>query len=71
MKKLLVLVFLVSMSLAACGGSKKGDTTPAATETPATETTPGATGGATYGAPAGVDAADPCAAGSTDPCAGQ
>jgi hypothetical protein len=70
MKKLFIGAFLITASLAACGGKKSSDTTPANTGgTTETKTDGAATGGATYGAPAGGGAANPCAGG--DPCAGK
>lgn len=69
MKKLLVLVFVATMSIA-CGKKAASTTTPAqpdsAMEPAGTE---GATEGATEGGAEETKEADPCA-GAADPCAG-
>ncbi|MBA3820970.1 MAG: hypothetical protein H0X17_18935 [Deltaproteobacteria bacterium] len=65
MKQMYAVAFVMAAALAACGGGKKADTTPATT----TEMKSDGTGGSTYG---GATApTDPGAGGSTaDPCAG-
>lgn len=71
MKTTLVLAFLMSAALAACGGKAKKSTTPDNTSTE-TNANGSATGGATYGGqttPAPADGT-PTTGGGADPCAG-
>jgi hypothetical protein len=63
MKKLLVLVFVATMSMAC--GKKAANTTPQ----PDSQMEPAGEGTPTEGDPC-AGAADPCAGGGADPCAG-
>jgi hypothetical protein len=67
MKKLFVLTFVAALSVAGCS-KKKADTTPANTNTNATEQKMTPEAGKTEG---DTKPADPCAGKTADPCAGK
>jgi hypothetical protein len=70
MKTSLVIAFLMSAALVACGGKAKKSTTP---DNKGTQTEMGAsgsaTGGSTYGGTMKTGSAAPMPSGGADPCA--